>query len=466
MQASGDPTQAEVTATIAEALERHAEGCHDEGHAACRGSLLCERVRDYQQAKTSFDSRARSFDVGALAADFEGREPSAAWPTTALLRVVHDGLEQVPWGRQEFRRSVVITSALARLGERGIPADAIVRLCVGPLLARRITVHAVHALAAIRRGQVGEEQLPWQLLGWLPTFEHLPDMDESRLMMSALTGSGVAELNQWIDEGAISHLIVWRRDAERVSLHPDDRVMPGGVDATRWIYDRFTRTRLDEWRTTSLQWELACVERPEDVCQRAGVSVRLIAERPVSADMVVSALGRRVCAATSDAEVLAGMTLSEVMQELVTLSKMKAYDAAITLAARAKVASPASVDLAVAHAFLTIARAPATALAELRTLLRQHPGQRQLIIVNIASALIRQGKPGEEVLELLGRRDVRESGQLAWLWSPDSLVRPDLRLEEYQVCNWVAEIETILTRAREAPLRQSLEALPTRESAP
>jgi hypothetical protein len=321
---------------------------------------------------------------------------------------------------------------------------------VGPLLARRITVHVVHALAAIRRGQVGEEQLPWELVGWLPVFEHLPDMDEGRLMMSALTGSGVAELNQWIDEAAISHLIVWLRDAERVSLHPDDRVMPGGVDATRWIYDRFTKTRLDEWRTTSLHWELACVERPEDVCRRAGVSVRLIAERPVSADMVVSALGRRISAATSDAEVLAGMTLSEVMQELVTLSKVKAYDAAIVLAARAKVASPASDDLAVAHAFLTIARAPSSAEAELRTLLRQHPRQRSLILVNLVSALIRQGRSQGEVLDVLRLREVRESEQLAWLWSPGSLLRGDLRLEEYRVGNWVAEAETLLTPTIEA----------------
>jgi hypothetical protein len=338
----------------------------------------------------------------------------------------------------------MITSALARLGERGIPADAIVRLCIGPLLARRITVHVVHALAAVRRAEVTEEELPRQLRGWLSTFAHMPDMDESALMMSALTGPGVAEFNQWIDEAALSHLIVWRRDAERVSLHPEDRVMPGGVDATRWVFDRFTKTRLDEWRTTSLHWELACAERSEDVCRRAGIPVRLIAERPVSADMVVSALARRVCAVSSDAEVLAGMTLSEVMQELVTLSKVGAHHAAILLAARAKVASPASIELAVAHAFLTIARSPVAAEGDLRALLRRHPGQRALISVNIASALVRQGRVNNEVSELLRRDDVKKSRQLAWLWAPVTLLGGDLRLEEYRVNDWVAEMNALL----------------------
>ena len=194
MQAAGDPSKAEVAAVTVAALERQAEWCGDNGHEPCNGSLLCERVASYQVGRASFDSRARSFDVGALAAEYAGREPSAAWPTTALLRVVHDGLERVPWSSGAFRRSVMITSALARLGERGIPADAIVRLCVGPLLARRITVHVVHALADLRRAEVAEEDLPWQLRGWLPTFAQLPNMDESGLLMSALTGPGVAEL--------------------------------------------------------------------------------------------------------------------------------------------------------------------------------------------------------------------------------------------------------------------------------
>lgn len=245
MQAAGEPSKAEIAAVTAAAVRRDAQWCGHSAHDPCEGSLLCERVAAHEAQQASFDSEARSFDVGAVAAAYRGREPSAVWPTTALLRVVHDGLERVPWRSEAFHRSVMITSALARLGERGIPADAIVRLCIGPLLARRVTVHVVHALAATRRREVTEEQLPWQLRGWLPSFAHLPDMDESGLMMSALTGPGVAELTQWIDEAALSHLIVWQRDAHRVRVDPEDRVMPGGVDATRWIFDRFTNTRLE-----------------------------------------------------------------------------------------------------------------------------------------------------------------------------------------------------------------------------
>ena len=259
----------------------------------------------------------------------------------------------------------------------------------------------MHALVAVRGRRVTEEQLPWQLQGWLPTFSQLPDMDQDVLMMSALTGPGVAELNQWVDEAAMSHLISWRHDAERVRLDPEDRVMPGGVDATRWIFDRFTKTRLDEWRTASLQWELAYSERSEAVCERAGLPARLVAERPVSMSMVVSALARRIAAEASDAEVLAGMTASEVMQELVTLSKVGAFDAAVALAARAKSAAPASAELAIAHAFLMIVSSPAAPEVELRYLLVRNPDRKPLISANIAASLMRQGQSGREISDLL-----------------------------------------------------------------
>ncbi|MCA0144820.1 hypothetical protein [Blastococcus sp. LR1] len=362
--------------------------------------------------------------------------------------MVHDGLEVVPWAAGGFHRSVLITSALARLGERGILADAIVRLCIGPLLARRVTLHVVHAMAATRRGVVDADALPRQLRGWLTAFAHLPDMDESGLLMSALTGPGIAELNQWIDEAALAHLIVWRRDAQRVQLEPADRVLPGGVDATRWIFDRFTKTRLDEWRTASLQWELAFLDRPEAVCGDAGVPVRLVAERPVSMAMVVSALARRVCAASSDAEVLAGMTASEVMQELVTLTKVGAFDAAVGLAARASSAAPASVELAIAHAFLRIVRHPGAAETELRQILRSSPGQKPLISVNIASCLLRQQGSIDQISELLGDEDVAKSDKLAWLWAPEPLIEGKLLLEEYRISDWVSEMTYCLARAR------------------
>lgn len=447
MQGAGKPSKAEIADVTAIAVQTFARRCGEGGHEECEGSLVCERVAAHSEQEILFDSKARSFDVGAVAADYRNREPSAAWPTTALLRVVHDGLERVPWSDGAFHRSVMITSALARLGERGIPADSIVRLCVGPLLARRVTVHVVHALAAVRGGGIAKENLPWQLQGWLPTFGHLPDMDEGALMMSALTGPGVGELNEWVDEAALAHLIVWRRDAERVRLDPEDRVLPGGVDATRWIFDRFTKTRLDEWRTTSLHWELSYLERPEEACQRAGVPVRLVSERPVSLAMTVSALARRVPAGTSDAEVLAGMTLSEVMQELVTLAKVGAFEAAVALASRARSAAPASTELAIAHAFLLITKNPEASEVELRHLLLRDSAQKPLIYMNIAAALFRQGKAGDEILDVLEDENVEPSDQLAWLWSPSALREGTLRLEEFQVSSWRAEMVALLREA-------------------
>ena len=114
MQAAGEPSKAEIAAVTATALERYADQCGEEGHQGCNGSLACERVAAHEVQQALVDSRARSFDVGGLAAQFRNREPSATWPTTALLRVVHDGLERAPWSSGAFHRSVMITSALAR----------------------------------------------------------------------------------------------------------------------------------------------------------------------------------------------------------------------------------------------------------------------------------------------------------------------------------------------------------------
>jgi hypothetical protein len=48
------------------------------------------------------------------------------------------------------------------------------------------------------------------------------------------------------------------------------------------------------------------------------------------------------------------------------------------------------------------------------------------------------------VSDLLDRDDVKKSTQLAWPWAPATLLGGDLRLEEYRLDNWVAEINALL----------------------
>ncbi|SBS77685.1 hypothetical protein MHPYR_470019 [uncultured Mycobacterium sp.] len=440
-----EPNAIESAAIVLEALKRFAQDCREADHSFCTLPGACERTLAGEIDRADFDARARRYDLASLTFPPTSEPPSHTWSTAALFRVVVKTLFDEPaWSLFAHQRTVWLTSALARLGERGIPADAVVRTYFGPRIRRQIIFEVVGAHRAIARGKVRLLQIPRALRDWLELVPHRETSDE--LLYDCLTGSLSTQIESWIQHGALVHLIAWRRNAEMIQVAPEDRVVDGGFDATRWLVDRFTRTRLDDWHRASLDWELAYLSEPLATARTVGVSANVISERPVSESMVVRAISRRTREPAFNDEVFGGMTHVEIMENVIALVLRDERSAALELIGKAVEVAPGDLEFEQTLAFLQIP--DHCSESEKRLLaLRSRRGVRQgLVAASVAICAIRQGRATDAVAVLTELKASADTGRY-WLWSPATLLDEEPVLSEASsLADWSAAVLTVIHR--------------------
>lgn len=433
-----DLSAVELEQTSLRALHRYARQCRDTDHRDCDPPGICEQAWEAAAQKIDFDAAARQYDIGAQRRPPAVEQPAHTWSTVALFRVVVRQLfNERPWAQMAFRRTVWLTSALAKLGERGIPPDAVIRTYFGTRICRAMTLEIVSAKMALLDGRVTIDQLPPQVRDWLPHLPARQTFDE--LAIESLTGPFAEDMQQWIRHAALAHLLDWRHDAQLVDIAPEDCAVPAGAEATRWLVDRFTRTALDDWFRSSLDWELAYRSDPLGTSRAVGVSPNVIAERPISEAMVINAIGRRIREPSSHDEVFAGMSRVEVMDNIIGLSLRHERQAALALTRKALQVRPTDSDFGQAMAFLLIPVNTVVARHRLLELRVSRGDSDPLINACLAICALREGGHADAVdgLKALAALDEAFS---CWLWTPETLTSPEPELGEFSISEWASEV--------------------------
>jgi len=136
------------------------------------------------------------------------------------------------------------------------------RTCLGPALVRRIIVQISAFWTLAREGKADRSRLR-TLEAWFVLLDNEPQLATQNsvpmpdVVVAALHGQTGKVAKEWVAHAAVTHLIGWRLDNYlRADVSDDDVILVAGSDSTRWVFDRFTETYLDEWRRTSLEWEL------------------------------------------------------------------------------------------------------------------------------------------------------------------------------------------------------------------
>jgi hypothetical protein len=350
-------------------------------------SALHEAWHDDYEAELA----AAKYDVHIVSARHQHEVPDDSWPTTALLGLVLALAQEPPWV-DPLNRSIRLTSALARLGERGLRADTVVRTCLGPQLLRRILLVA-GSMWLHQSDSFDSAPAPQQLQGWFNLFKELQLADPSILGIISAAGNGrpAAQTRAWLTTGAVAHLINWDLDA--LTVTPDWLVLPGGRDATLWVWDRFTATSSDLWRSESLSWEIAFAEEPANVAAAVGLPLALLNERPPSAGMAMRSLRRRVLGESGEHQILGGLTPNELAQDILGLIETRNLAQAGALARRAWEAAPTIFTLGNAAGFCLVATNPNEATRILEQLKPQNAEQRALVRSNLLAAAVAAGVP-------------------------------------------------------------------------
>lgn len=431
---------------------RLTRACANAGHVDCNNSSDCQALLDEVEAVRQQIEAAACYDNFVPYRQREKTEPNLTWPMAALVRCVETLIVQPPWGEDAFRRSVWLTSAIARLGEKGLYADAVLRTCLAPALKRRLAVHIATAWHTGRSQDLKTIGIPQQLQPWLSEFEQItglafgrrvPPLEE--VLVKASTGDFGRFIDTWIATTATAHVIGWQLDnALTVEVLPTDVVLPGGATATRWVFDRYSQTYLDDWHAESLSWELSFAESPELTASRAGIPLNVLKERPSATLLAMEAIVRRHTGpgdvGTSSA--FGGVDVREIQDQIVFLATAGDIKQAQDLARAATEKTPHHVQLRNAFAFTLIPSDPGTA----RSHFEQSWTEETLGKLNVVACLLAEGKTSEAIRRVLSIRKSDSQAIRAWLWNPEYLLRrPDSTIiQYYESSEWLADVEAAL----------------------
>lgn len=427
--------------------------CEAAGHMNCTSADDCRRLLGEVTTAIQRTDAAAHYDNFVPYHEREMREPDASWPIAALVRCIQTFLARPPWGDDAFRRSVWLTSAMARLGERGLSADAVVRTCAAPAIRRRLAFHiatAWHLSSSLSKEE--EMQVPDELEPWLEQFELLTGVSAGvervlpleELLVKASTGVFGKFIDEWIADTAISHLIAWRlADSLKVEVLHSDVVLGGGAAATHWVFDRFSETYMDDWHEESLAWELSYATSPTLTAERAGFPEALLKERPTSTYLILEAIVRRhTTQRTLPTDAFAGIDVGQVQDQIIFLATAGDIKQAQDLARAAVEKTPHDTRLQNAFFFASIPSNPVIA----RGHFEEHSGGMLLTRLNVLACYLVEGKFDEAQTLLQAVRDIESTGVRAWLWSPAFLLdQSNSRvIQYYDSQDWVTETWAVL----------------------
>ncbi|TDL45038.1 hypothetical protein [Microbacterium oleivorans] len=434
-------------------LERLAGGCESGGHESCAQTLECRVALDEMIAARKSVELAAKFDAGRERLGLQFEQPSETWTTTALLRTARDLLLTPPTANPWWR-SISITTALARLGERGLSADVIVRTGFARDLIKLIVRDAAMFWSASGLEDIDTVEIPDILAPWVALLQSEPSLVRHKnelpphIASVALAGDVGAFAEQWIRNAAVGHIVSWRiENYLRVEREPRDLVLRGGKDLTLWVTERFTLTYLPEWRASSLQWEQTFIAHPDETARAAGVPLSLLQERKVTTDMVNNALRARLIERV-DEEFEQRELGDSSIAALAGLLEAGQHDIALRMAQKFHEAQPQAMHFAMAYAFCLIVIDPARARSSLEAFQPSEASVGEMVRdVNLAAcALIERDldRARAHVAAI-----ATEEEQAAWLWDPVSLVSGDPQVRYWPIGDWVrqfAEAEMMLTQ--------------------
>lgn len=348
-----------------------------------------------------------------------------------------------------LRRAVTITMALARLGERGLPADAVMRTCLGPRLARHILVTASTLWCGEKQSQVRRDRLQPEIIPWLELIDRTAKVPKGEMGLAPVTaatlaGEPMAVAREWVDTAAVAHLVGWRLDGYlRVARGPDDCLLSGGRSATIWVFDRFTETFLDAWSPSSLDWELAYAQQPAGVAARIGLSQSMLSERPTSVGLVQEEVARRLVSPSARRSPDSEASEYEVIEGLVALLHASEFEAARSVARQAYEESTSVFALKLAYAFCSLPLDPAGAREVLASLRPENEQQAALSAVNRATSHLFDGHLDQAAETIEEVNAELASLTEAWLWDPAEAACGCARLRYGLVQDWLEDLRKI-----------------------
>ncbi|MEX2375673.1 MAG: hypothetical protein WD942_08840 [Dehalococcoidia bacterium] len=338
------------------------------------------------------------FDVGRIRLSDRGM-PGHHWHTSSLLHLVAQACVQSPWvvagfigWGDSYKRHVAVTSAAARLSERGFDIETVVRGGLGQSFVGTVVAAACRAATEMLvDGADSIPRAPRQLGTWLLDAAPSPlDEIDQHSLFSRVVGDPefrdfTGRVGAYVTSGAsrAADILCWRLpgDEEWDALRPETVRLD---DDAVWLRDRFLSTYLDEWATKSLhreyRYSLGRLSGP--------VPPSEMGKRKVPVQVLESQIARRHV--LEEGPGTGGF--APLQDEALSLLHEGNIEAATGLFQGALYSSPDSPRLQNNLAFCLIPTQPEQAAVILESLHRKG-FERELTAANLATAAVVRGDP-------------------------------------------------------------------------
>lgn len=412
---------------VRDALLLFEEACSRSGHELCLGRKTCIEGLEAVGRWRHEQATASQFDAARQLMLRQEEMPSHDWSTPELLLFAAEQLKRQP-NLDSLWRATSITTALARLGERGLPVDCMVRTCMGQDLLRHIIIVISNVWSDINDDSRSRADYP-ELEGWLRAVDDDPVIkggwagDRGWVITRSLQGVPRERGEEWLRDAALSHLLAWRLDDYmRSPVSPDDLFLPCGDAGTRWVYERFTKTYADEWSEASRSWETAFRADSGAVARSVGVPEVILRERMIPDEQLTRATVRSVMQGSTAATV-DGISVAEIIEIALVQLEEGFFEGARQLSDKASKQIPQHENLRLLRAFAHLSTEPSVSRDVLRRMLAEgevERSQTHILRADIAASHLMEDGAALAIEEVakIPRSETRAN---AWLWDPISL---------------------------------------------
>lgn len=422
-------------------VENLVRACNENNHLFCGNSMKCtDLVSLFSSSRGDLESVGQTWKT-------KNAQPSHSWSTSQLMRCVKDLLLGFP-DDDPYRRATFITTALARLGERGFSPDAVLRTGFGQLLVNRILFVYAQAYRNVSLGKWDLERVPRN--GWVKALQadqSLRKVDSSelaRVLVLARRGNFDVVAKKWLKRASTTHLVDWKIDDYLHSPPGESElILPLGHDATVWLCERFTNLYFDEWSIESLTWELAFIHSPKEISDTLGIELKYLLERRFSLDVVSGALAHRLSQPAQSWEKAAIEARDQCYEDTLRAIENDDIEKAIEIARKGVWQSPLEPRLQSALAFCLIPFSPHESIQLSKSVLGNSylDGDDDLVnSINLLSAEIMIGNSVDlkEVKRLAQLAENFNTERKAWFWNPKTLTT-SAKIMYVQPIEWFRE---------------------------
>ena len=238
------------------------------------------------RARRSLAATTRAFDAREIYLEDEGSELISRWKLASILYGLLEEIGSPPSAdsKEVEDRQLRISSLIMHANEKGLDFDVHILTSIRPAIAMAVFARLVGSLEDKEALREFDHTGGWTSL--LDNALDAEDIAEGETAMGRVSSKLFGALHNWASTATVDQLFSWTPPDHQLFENRYIRRLHDRDDDGTWMVERFTKTYLQQWATSSLkrEWQYLHGQHPAP-CHANEMSVRRIEESELALEM-------------------------------------------------------------------------------------------------------------------------------------------------------------------------------------